>query len=195
MPRKPRHLTEAGIYHVICRGNNRQTLFLDTGDYHEYLTLLLEMKSFYDFNLYHYCLMPNHVHLLLGFKNQESFQKIMQRVNLTYAKRFKKMYHYHGHVFQDRFKSLAIDQEAYLLDCGRYIERNPFKARLVENLVNYSWSSYHYYAYGQANLLLTENPLYESLGTLPEQRQQNYREYILVNRPYEELIDEGLMKG
>ena len=109
MPRKPRKLTEAGVYHVVTRGNNRQRLFRKTEDYKLYLKLFERMKEEYEFEIYHYCLMTNHVHLLMKFYHVESFQKVMQRVNLRYAKYFRREYRYAGHVFQDRFKSFACD--------------------------------------------------------------------------------------
>lgn len=118
----------------------------------------------------------------------------MQRVNLRYAKYYRKKYKYCGHVFQDRFKSFAIEKDAYLLECGRYIERNPLKARIVEVLIDYPWVSYGYYAYGRGNEWVSRNPLYEELGRNERQRQLKYREYLLVERPYEKLIEEGLVR-
>ncbi len=194
MPRKPRLLTEAGVYHIVTRGNNRQTLFRETTDYEFFLSLLLRVKEEHLFDIYHYCLMRNHVHLLMRFYDAESLRKVMQRVNLRYAKYYRKKYKYCGHVFQDRFKSFAIEKDAYLLECGRYIERNPLKARIVEVLIDYPWVSYGYYAYGRGNEWVSRNPLYEELGRNERQRQLKYREYLLVERPYEKLIEEGLVR-
>ena len=195
MPRRPRVLTDSGIYHVITRGNNKQVLFRARDDFETYLRLLQLMKSEYRFHLYHYCLMSNHAHLLMRFFDTEGFQKVMQRVNLTYAKRYSRLYDYSGHVFQDRFKSLPIEDESYLLECGRYIERNSLKAGVVKDLKDYPWSSYSFYAYGKSNSLLNENPLYLDLGSSLEERQLNYRSYVLEDRPYEKLIAEGLLKS
>ena len=195
MPRAPRRLTETGIYHIITRGNNKQDLFFEREDFEFYLRLIHSMKTDYDFHLYHYCLMTNHTHLLMRFRTQEAFQKVMQRINLTYAKRYRKLRHYHGHVFQDRFKSIPIESDSYLLECGRYIERNPLKAKIVHDLKDYPWSSYRYYAYGAENELLTENPLYRDLGHTPKERQAHYRDYLGQDRPYENLIAESLISG
>lgn len=192
MPRKPRQLTEAGIYHIISRGNNKQLLFFETLDFEYYLSLLLRLRCAHRYDLYHYCLMTNHVHLLIRFYDAEGLQKVMQRINLNYAKYYKRKYVYHAHVFQDRFKSLAIDEDAYLLDCGRYIERNPLKAKLVKDPKEYAWSSYNFYAQGHQNSLINVNPLYEDLGERPEDRQNAYRAYVLTERPYEQLVEEGL---
>lgn len=194
MPRRPRQLTDSGIYHIITRGNNKQNLFFEVEDYRIYLHLIHSMKSDYAFDLYHYCLMTNHTHLLIKFTTQEALQKVMQRVNLTYAKRYRKLNRYHGHIFQDRFKSFPIESESYLLECGRYIERNPLKAKMAASLEHYPWSSYTYYAHGESNPLITENPLYQELGGIPKERQARYRDYLSQDRPYENLIAEGLMK-
>ena len=192
MPRKPRVFTESGLYHVIVRGNNRQNLFHVPEDFETYLNLIQKMKSDYPFHLYHYCLMTNHAHFCFKFMSEEALRKVMQRVNITYAKRFKKRYSYVGHVFQDRFKSFPIEEESYLLECGRYIERNPLKAGMVHHLKDYLWSSYPYYAYAKSDPFITENPLYQNLGADLEERQLRYREYLEVNRPYENFIVEGL---
>ncbi len=194
MPRKPRQLTDAGIYHVVTRGNNRQALFREVKDYEFFLNLLKRVKEDYPFEIYHYCLMKNHVHLLMKFYDGEALQKVMQRVNLRYAKHYRKKYKYCGHVFQDRFKSFAIEKDSYLLECGRYIERNPLKAKIVDDLMGYRWVSYSYYAFGYENSLVSRNPLYVELGRNDKERQSKYREYLLVERPYEKLIGEGLMK-
>ncbi len=193
MPRKPRRLTESGIYHIITRGNNRQSLFRKVEDFDYYLELIQLLKEEYLFELYHYCLMTNHTHLLIKFFDEEALQKLMQRINLTYAKYYRRQYHYHGHVFQDRFKSFPIESESYLLECGRYIERNSLKAKMVQDLKDYPYSSYCYYAYDQEGPVLTPNPLYLELSSDPSTRQLKYREYLLQSRPYEEFIAQGLM--
>ena len=195
MPRKPRRLTEAGVYHIVTRGNNRQVLFRERTDFETYLDLIGMMKKECAFDVYHYCLMGNHVHLLIRFVDETGLQKVMQRVNLIYAKRYRKKYRYYGHVFQDRFKSLPIEGDSYLLECGRYIERNPLKAGLVRELRDYPWSSYRYYAEGGRNDLVTANPLYEAMGTSVEERRLRYREYLSVERPYESLIEAGLVRS
>src|SRR3989338_6527068 len=123
MTRSSRTITEAGLYHVVARGNNRQVLFHEPSDYESYAALILKMKGDYDFELYHYCLMSNHVHLLFHCGEAGILSKIMQRINLAYAKKFRKKRRYVGHVFQDRFKSFPIERDSYLLECGRYIER------------------------------------------------------------------------
>lgn len=195
MTRSSRTITEAGLYHVVARGNNRQVLFHKSTDYETYAALILKMKGDYDFRLYHYCLMSNHVHLLFRCNEPGILSKIMQRVNLAYAKRFRKLNHYVGHVFQDRFKSFPIERDSYLLECGRYIERNPLRARLVDSPADYAWSSARFYLLGLDNPLVTQNPFYEELGMDAKQRQEKYRDYLLTERPYEHMIDSAFLKN
>jgi putative transposase len=193
MPRKPRILTQAGVYHVVIRGNNRQSLFKESQDFEYFLSMVQLLKAEHQFDLYHYCLMTNHAHLLLRFYDCESLQKVMQRVNLRYAKYFRRLYGYQGHLFQDRFKSFAIEKDEYLLDCGRYIERNPLKAKMVEDLKVYPWSSYGYYAFGERRALITRNPLFDDLGGNEQERQFIYRARVLTDRPYEQFINQGII--
>jgi len=192
MPRQPRIFCDPGFYHVVTRGNNRQPLFKDDLDFQTFLFLLKLLRKEYQFEVYHYCLMTNHVHLLMRFYDDEAFQKVMQRVNLKYAKGYARKYHHVGHVFQDRFRSFPIKDEAYLLECGRYIERNPLKAKMVNDPSGYPWSSYAYYGLGKENALLTTNPLYLALGVNPEERRIHYKTYILSERPYEKAVEQAI---
>lgn len=192
MPRKPRLLTQSGVYHIMARGNNRQLLFHKPADYGYYLWLLKNLKKEHIFDIYHYCLMPNHVHFLMRFQDREALSRVMQRTNLGYAKKYRKEYDSCGHVFQDRFKSLAVNDDSYLLDCGRYIERNPVTAKLVESPEAYRWTSYRFYAFGDYDSLLTQNPLYDGLGRNEKTRRLAYRKLITAGQPYEALISTGL---
>src|SRR3989338_124372 len=195
MPRSTRVITEAGLYHVVARGNNRQELFHEPEDYEIYLRFILKMKSHYDFHLYHYCLMPNHVHLLLRFYEAEPFRNVMQRVNLAYAKRFRKRNHYVGHVFQGRFKSFPVEGDSYLLECGRYIERNPVRARIVLHVADYRWSSAGVYLKGIPSSLIMRNPLYQALGASDTERQARYGEYLSTERAYESIVDHAFLRN
>ena len=195
MTRSSRTITEAGLYHVVARGNNRQVLFHEPSDYESYAALILKMKGDYDFELYHYCLMSNHVHLLFHCGEAGILSKIMQRINLAYAKKFRKKRRYVGHVFQDRFKSFPIERDSYLLECGRYIERNPLRAGIVHSPADYPWSSARFYLKGLDHPLVTRNPLYEELGVDERERQEKYRDYLLTERPYEQMIDTTFLKN
>ena len=144
MPRAPRIVIENACYHIITRGNQKQCVFRETGDYETYLSILSKYKKGYKFKLYCFCLMPNHVHLIIEVKGQRELSKIMKCLNLSYAIYFNSKYKKIGHLWHDRFKSRIIEKDGYLLECVKYIEANPLRASLVSNINEYSWSSYNY---------------------------------------------------
>ena len=178
MPRSARLLVDGGTYHLLTRGNNSQTIFHDEADHERYLQLLSFYASHYHLQIYHFVLMPNHVHLVAQAAIGEALSKAMGGLNLTYALYYQKRYVYRGHVWQGRFKSIPIDRDGFLLGCGRYIELNPVRAGLVRDPQDYAWSSYRSYAEGVKYPVLARNPFYEVLGTSPEERQQRYRQFV-----------------
>lgn len=94
MARRPRELEDGGIYHCYCRGNNRQKLFREDEDFKAYLGLLLKLKNRFEFKLYHYCLMTNHVHMLMEMEKGKDLPRLMHGLQLGYAKYYKKQYKY-----------------------------------------------------------------------------------------------------
>ena len=115
--------------------------------------------------------MSNHVHVLLEIATGEHLPKFMQLVLQGYARWYGKRHSYSGHVWQGRYKSPLVEKESYYLEAGRYIERNPIRTKLVQDLKDYPWSSYLAYAYGQSNALVDEDPYYVQLGKSPVERQ------------------------
>ena len=146
MPRDARITAENACYHIITRGNQKQLVFKDDRDCQKYLSLLNKYKKHYKFKLYCFCLMPNHVHLLIQVKKQETLNKIMRSLNLSYTLYFNSKYEKVGHLWQDRYKSKIIEKDSYLLECINYIEANPVRASLVSHIDKYPWSSYNFKA-------------------------------------------------
>lgn len=179
MPRIARICTEEGIFHILARGNNRQYIFKGKEDFLVYRDIIKELKNEQPFQLYHWCFMGNHIHLIIEANKKTELSKLMKRLNLLYYARYKKKYGYTGHFWQDRFKSLLIDKENYLLACGLYIEKNPVKAKIVINPKDYPHSSYSYYAYGKEDGLTDRDPCYDELGRNDKERQARYRELTL----------------
>jgi len=142
MPRKARLLVKNVCYHIIQRGNQKQAVFRESADFEKYLEILLHYKIKYRFKVYAYCLMPNHVHLIMEVRQHNELSKVMQGVGLTYALWFNKKYGKAGHLWQDRFKSMIIQKDRYLIDCLNYIEYNPLRANLVSSPMDYKWSSW-----------------------------------------------------
>lgn len=141
MPRGARVKSSTGIYHIVERGNERANIFRDTEDKMKFINILRNKKKEMSFEVYAYCLMDNHVHLLIK-ESQDEICNIMKSINVSYVIYFNKKYDRIGHLFQGRFKSEAVENDSYLINVLRYIHQNPFKADMVEDLDDYPWSSY-----------------------------------------------------
>lgn len=149
MPRGARIFSNSGYYHIILKGIGKQLLFEDDEDYERFLDTLGRYAREDNFEIIAYCLMENHVHLLLHADSDLS--RIMKRIAGSYAYYYNTKYERSGHLFQDRFKSEPIDDEKYLLAVVRYIHNNPQKAGICAR-EKYSWSSWHEYI-GKADLI------------------------------------------
>lgn len=143
MARQARSKSATGIYHVMLRGNERKSVFLDENDKNKFVDIMLQKKDGTAISLYAYCVMDNHVHVVIQ-EVEQSLNRFMKRIGVTYAAYFNKKYNRVGHVFQDRFRSETIEDEAYLLSVIRYIHRNPFTSELSPT-TSYPWSSYPSY--------------------------------------------------
>jgi len=142
MSRLNRSSLTYNYYHIITRGNRKQTVFRTIQDYEKYLNILKKAKYKHKILLYAYCLMPNHVHLLIETKTTSNMSKFMQWINLVYATHFNNTYQIPGHLWQGRFISKPILKEKYLIDCADYIESNPIRANMVKDITEYPWNSY-----------------------------------------------------
>lgn len=148
MPRVARERSESGIYHVMVRGINKQDIFLDDEDNLRYLQTIARVKERIRFSVYGYCLMRNHVHLLLREENEISISQVMQRIGVSYVQWYNTKYERVGHLFQDRFLSVPIETDNQFLAVLRYIHRNPVEAGISRTCADYPWSSYAAYSSG-----------------------------------------------
>ncbi len=198
MPRKPRELLDGAYYHVLTRGNDKKIIFRAREDYSVFLTILKKYLNCCQVSVLHFCLMPNHIHLLVQARQAGDLPRLMQGLLQTYGSYFRKTNNATGFVFQNRYKSLVIQKESYLLECARYIERNPLRAGLTDDLLKYPWSSFLSYVCGarsKSEVVCTFNPLYLKLSDTAEGRRQAYRAYVLDERPYEKIVDRALKLG
>lgn len=140
MPRHPRRLAGSGIYHVMLRGVNRDAIFLDEDDSATFLGALAKAKHASGCLVFAYCLMSNHAHLVLR-AGQEPIGTVVKRVGVRYAGWFNRKYGRVGHLFQDRFKSVPVEDDAHLVTLLRYVWNNPVEAGLVAHPDDYRWSS------------------------------------------------------
>ncbi len=144
MPRRAREKSNTGIYHVMVRGINRQVIFNDEKDKQIFVSRLMKYKEISGYEIYGYCLMDNHIHLLLS-EGKETIGEAMKRIGASYVYWYNLKYDRCGHLFQDRFKSENIEDDKYLMAVLRYIHQNPIKAGMVEAMDAYRWSSYNDY--------------------------------------------------
>lgn len=147
MPRSARKKSASGIYHVMLRGINRQPIFIDDHDNRKFIECLRKTKVSAPFELYAYCLMGNHVHLLIK-ETAEDIGQTIKRLLCSYVFWYNKKYARSGHLFQDRYRSEPVDTEAYLFTALKYIHQNPIKAEICTDISKYSYSSYNEYVYG-----------------------------------------------
>jgi putative transposase len=134
--------------------------------------------------------MPNHLHLLVFVEAGGDLSNFMKAVLQVYANYHRKEYDSRGFLYQNRFKSLLIEEESYLLECARYIERNPLRAGLVDDIFAWTWSSFSYYAKGIKDGIITkQNAIFTGMASSGKERQEAYVRHVLQERPYEQILD------
>lgn len=149
MPQRKQIFIPQGYYHIYNRGHNKQAIFLSNKDYQRYLKRLEEYLKKHKVSLLCYCLMPNHIHMILRQEDTESIERFIHRLHTSYTMYFNKKYERVGAVFQGRFKAKIIETDEYLLQVSRYIHQNPLEILRTQGpalkLEKYSWSSYREY--------------------------------------------------
>ncbi len=143
MARKPR-IEIPGFYHIVNRGVEQRVIFEESEDYEYFEELMCFYAKSYGVVVHNYCLMGNHYHLLIEI-TQDNLSKFMRQLNMNYAIYFNKKYKRTGHLWQGRFKSWYVTDEAYLYTLMLYIEQNPLKAHMVKDLETYPYSSHAYF--------------------------------------------------
>ena len=162
--------------HVVHRGNNRgQCFFLDE-DRAFYLYQVQRALPRCRCLVHAYCLMDNHVHLLLTAEEANGCALLMKSVAQLYAHYFNKAHRRTGYLWEGRFKSCLVQAEHYALACYRYIEMNPVRAGMVRAAVQFHWSSFHANAHGANSSLIAPHAEYQRLGSTPAERQAAYRD-------------------
>jgi len=144
LPRSARMISESGIYHIMLRGINRQAIFEDDEDIQRLLETIVRYKEICKYEVYAYCIMSNHVHLLLK-ETEDAISNVVKRISGSYVFWYNKKYERCGHLFQERYKSEAVENDEYFLTVLRYIHQNPIKAGMVKDISTYKWNSYNEY--------------------------------------------------
>lgn len=176
MARVPRKKSYTKVYHIIIRGINKQDIFLDKQDFRKFIKEIERVKEKYKFEILSYSLMSNHVHIVINDKN-ENLSISMQSLTVSYSNYFNKKYERIGHLFENRFKSHAIENESYLKNVVRYIHKNPENAGIKK----YLWTSYYEYAKNNPKLI---NP--KPIMNIFENNVENF---IIFHNIYEKNQD------
>ena len=145
MGRIARVYSKTGIYHIIFRGMNKQDIFIEPHDYRKLADTILNVKKDMGFELYAYCFMSNHVHLVIKEKNERDISLIMKRILTKYVGWFNYKYGRSGALIENRYKSKPVEVDEYFLQLIKYVHRNPLKAGLVREIGQYLYSSYSEY--------------------------------------------------
>jgi putative transposase len=178
MPRQARFIVPDIALHVIQRGHNRNACFSHDTDRLVYLTNLAELLRKTGCALHAYCLMSNHIHMLVTPPNAHACATLMRNLGQRYAQYFNRRYGRTGALWEGRYRSCLVDSAAYVLACYRYIERNPVRAAMVSSPGAYRWSSFEGNSGRVANKLLTPHVEYAALGAEEGSRQRAYAQML-----------------
>ena len=159
MPHPSRPVADGLLSHALNRGNNRAAVFLGPADYQAFLTALGQTKERYPFLLFGYCLMGNHFHLVVQPAPGQSISRIVQSLTVAHTWRYHQNRGGVGHVWQGRFRSPVIQEDDHLLTVLRYVESNPLRAGMVNDLASYPWSSYGVHGLGKPDGLTDGAPV------------------------------------
>ena len=177
MPRKVRVEVEGGLYHLITRGNDRQDIFHSKDDHLKFLSLLARQKEKASFFLYAYCLMTNHVHLLIE-RQCETVENVMRRLLTGYSQYYNRKYQHVGHVFQGRHKAILCQTDPYLAGLVRYIHLNPVRAKMVDSAEDYPFSSQRAYLGLEPPGLVDVDPVLRRFGPRREIARERFAEFV-----------------
>lgn len=184
MPRKPRYEQISGYYHVMSQGINKEYIFQKKLYIEKYRELMLKKSKDLNINILSYCIMNNHVHILINTNNISDLSKYMQKLNTTYSNFYNKTNKRVGYVFRDRFLSQEILSERQLLYCIRYIHYNPVKAGMVKSVGDYKYSSYNEFI-GKRHII-NEDCAKIIFGDLNDYKNIFYKLHDIDNEIYDE---------
>ena len=185
-------------HHIVQRGHNRQSIFVSDDDYNYYRENLIHFKKEFGCRIYAYCLMTNHVHLVIDpGVNPESLSLLMERVAGRQTRYVNKLEGRSGSLWEGRFKSSIISTAEYLPACCRYIDLNPLRAGMVAAPGEYKWSSYGCKGQGKKDSVVDFDESYLALGENKSERQEAYEQYVRDTIPEGEikLIRDSLQRG
>ena len=204
MTRQRRKISNSKVYHVIVKGIDDQDIFYDDQDRRYFLKQILNLKKEINYDVYSYCLMTNHIHMVIK-SEAKVLSKIMQSLMIRYVYYFNSRYERSGPLVQNRFKSKCVENQKYFLEVCRYIHRNPEKAGMAKTQ-NYKWSSYQEYL-GEEKIINKKVLLHYFNNDISEfvkyttnlklddvENLYDYAEYEIRNRLLDEEVSQIIMK-
>lgn len=177
MARHPRLVVPGVALHLVQRGVDRAACFWEEADRLVYLSVLRDLLRKTQCALHAYCLMTNHVHLLLTPPSDGACAKLMRELGRRYVPYFNRRYGRTGTLWQGRFRSCLVESREYVLACHRYIERNPVRAGMARSALDYPWSSFRANSGQVEDHSLSEHPEYAALASDAVGRREAYRRF------------------
>ncbi|MDP3791097.1 MAG: transposase [Candidatus Omnitrophota bacterium] len=174
MPRVPRIYIENSICYVTSRGDHDEVIFREGGDYQMYLELLKKAKEQYRFKLFAFCLLPNHLHLLIEPDDEGAISQVMHGLNSNYTKYFNGKYSKSGHLFQERYKMALIEKSPNLLNVTAYIHLNPKALGIAAEIKDYPYSSYPAYLNAKTAIINIGGEVREISGYLSGKKYEDF---------------------
>lgn len=179
MPRNPRMVLSGFPHHIVQRGHDRQRVFASSCDYQYYLKNLETLSTELQIRVYSFCLMTNHVHLLMEpSQSGATLSRMMKVLAARQTRHVNRIAHRTGTLWEGRFKCSIVETDRYLLACMRYIDLNPVKAAIVEQPDDYEWSSYHAIVRAQKPTFLSFHPILKSLGRDSHDWRTAYKDFV-----------------
>ncbi|EKN68603.1 transposase [Schinkia azotoformans] len=191
MAKKPRTKSNTGTYHVMLRGINKQIIFEGDADKRKFIEVLKKIKEISNFQLFSYCLMDNHVHLLLK-ETEEGISDIVKRISASYALWFNFKYQRCGSLFQGRFRSENVETNDYFMRVIRYIHQNPLKAGIASDVFENKWTSIHEF-FSTGDMIDTE-PVLKQFSKEKTDTVQKFKDFMEETNEDEFLDDFDIVK-
>ncbi len=188
MARLPRLVVPNHLHHIIARGNNEQSVFIDAADYQQFLQWLREAARQWRVAIHAYALLPSRVHLLATPSDADGLGKMMQAIGRLYVPYFNARHRRSGSLWEGRFRATVIEAEQYFLGSAHWIEFQPVQAGMVTEMAAWPWSSHAHHLGQRREAWLVDHPVYWKLGNTPFDREVAYQQLCAAS-PERKLSD------
>ncbi len=197
MARLPRLVVANHLHHVVARGNNEQSVFIDDTDHQQFLDWLRDAARQYRVAIHGYVLLPSRVQLLVTPSDEPGLGKLMQALGRRYVPFFNSRHRRSGSLWEGRYRATVVDADAYFMECIRLLEYQPVKAGLAADMVSYPWSSHAHHLGLRKQAWLTDHAAYWKLGNTPFDRETAYQRFCAhaPDRKVADAIEQATSRG